>query len=68
MRVASPATLSRDRRVWAMAVAAVVGLWAASHPYLGVVHDARIYVLQALREIAPDRFASELIFQYGAQD
>lgn len=68
MRAVSSAALSGDRRVWGLAVAAVVGLWAVSHPYLGVVHDARIYVLQALREITPDRFAGELIFQYGAQD
>lgn len=57
-----------NRGAWALAIAAVVGIWAASHPYLGVVHDARIYVLQALRDMAPDRFADELIFQYGAQD
>lgn len=68
MRAAVFAAPSGDRRVWGLAVAAVVGLWAVSHPYLGVVHDARIYVLQALREIAPDRFAGELIFQFGAQD
>lgn len=43
-------------------------LWVATRPYHGVVGDARLYMVQALRELHPTRFANDLYFQFGSQD
>jgi len=37
-------------------------------PYLGLVHDARLYALQALNHSQNGRFAQDLFFKYGSQD
>jgi hypothetical protein len=43
-------------------------LWLATRPYEGVVQDARFYMVQALRELDPSRFADDLYFRFGSQD
>jgi hypothetical protein len=43
-------------------------LWLATRPYQGVVNDARLYMVQALRELYPARFDSDLYFRFGSQD
>ena len=45
-----------------------VAIWLASHPYLGIVHDARLYLVQALHAIDPVPFAGDLYFAYGSQN
>lgn len=46
----------------------VLGAWLACNPYLGIVHDARLYVAQVLRTLHPDVFDSDLFFAFGSQD
>lgn len=43
-------------------------LWVATRPYYGVVHDARFYIVEALRQLEPARFADDLYFRFGSQD
>jgi len=46
----------------------IAALWLATRPYPGIVHDARFYMVQALRELDPGRFADDLYFRFGSQD
>jgi hypothetical protein len=43
-------------------------LWISTHPYVGLVHDARLYAVQALHRLDPQRFAEDLYFAFGSQD
>jgi hypothetical protein len=43
-------------------------LWLATRPYYGIVHDALFYMLQAIHELNPNRFAEDLYFKFGSQD
>jgi hypothetical protein len=43
-------------------------LWIATHPYRGVIHDGRLYTIQALNTLQPGRFAQDLYFRFGSQD
>src|SRR5262249_40660022 len=45
----------------------IATLWAATRPYLGVVHDSRFYTVEVLNKLIPGRFADDLYFQYGSQ-
>lgn len=61
------------RRLWRgwVAVApilAICGLWMLMHPYMGVVHDARLYVAQAFNVLQPEIFGHDLFFAFGSQD
>jgi hypothetical protein len=49
-------------------VLCLVALWLATHPYVGVIHDARLYALQALHRLDPQHLASDLFVAYGSQD
>jgi hypothetical protein len=57
-----------DRAFTAAMVMLVATLWLATRPYFGVVQDARFYMLQALHELHPERFATDLYFEFGSQD
>lgn len=46
----------------------VVALWAVTRPYEGYVHDAQLYLVQALHRLEPARYAADLFFAYGSQD
>jgi hypothetical protein len=46
----------------------IAALWLATRPYQGIVDDARFYMVEALREIQPDGFASDLYFHFGSQN
>jgi hypothetical protein len=46
----------------------LAALWIAAHPYRGIIHDARLYAVQALHALDPGRFDQDLYFQYGSQD
>jgi hypothetical protein len=41
---------------------------ALANPYAGLVHDSRLYALQAMSLLNPDMFANDLYFQFGSQD
>lgn len=61
----------RDVLRWLSAAPAallIVGTWLLLHPYRGFVHDARLYAAQALRELSPEIFGSDLFFAFGSQD
>lgn len=46
----------------------VAGAWLLTHPYAGIVHDARLYAAQALRELNPVVFDRDMFFAFGSQD
>jgi hypothetical protein len=45
-----------------------VGLFVLIHPYRGLVHDARLYTLQALNHLHPELFLNDVFLKYGSQD
>jgi hypothetical protein len=55
--------------IWRTAalLCAVALLWLATRPYFGTVFDARFYMLEALNELYPARFAQDLYFKFGSQ-
>jgi hypothetical protein len=61
-----------DRPGWSLPGAAqiilLLALWVATHPYLGLVHDARFYSVEALSALEPGRFSNDLFFKYGSQN
>lgn len=63
------AAAPKQARLRALALAlSLAALWFALHPYRGVVHDGRLYAVQALNALHPERFGSDLYFRYGSQD
>lgn len=46
----------------------VAGLYALLHPYEGLIHDARLYTLQALNYLHPELYANDVFLKYGSQD
>ena len=46
----------------------VLLLDALANPYAGIVHDARLYALQALSHLHPGRYEKDLFFLFGSQD
>jgi hypothetical protein len=65
---AAPARSRSDRVFAAAMVLLIAALWIATRPYYGVVHDARLYMVEALHAIEPARFADDLYFRFGSQD
>lgn len=49
-------------------LALIVALWLATRPYGGIVHDAQLYLAQAMHRADPATFGSDLFFRYGSQD
>ncbi|QLI80987.1 hypothetical protein HZU75_05310 [Chitinibacter fontanus] len=41
--------------------------WVLAHPYRGIWHDARVYLIQAYHLANPQWFVGELWFAYGSQ-
>lgn len=60
------APLSRRGIVPLVALSAL--LWALSHGYHGLVHDARLYTLQALAHLHPESVANDVFLKFGSQD
>ncbi len=57
------------RRLQASALAlVVVTTWALCHPYRGIDHDARLYVLQALARLHPGTLGVDVFLRDGSQD
>jgi hypothetical protein len=46
----------------------LLALWIANHPYYGVIHDSRVYLIQALGSLYPGRLSQDLFLKYGSQD
>jgi len=42
--------------------------WALSHGYDGIVHDARLYTLQALAHRHPEALSADVFLKFGSQD
>jgi hypothetical protein len=42
--------------------------WGAAHTYRGIVHDARLYTLQALAHLHPTSLGFDVFLRYGSQD
>jgi hypothetical protein len=57
-----------ERRALAVRFLLLAALWVAARPYFGIVHDARLYMVQALHALQPERFAGDLYFAFGSQD
>lgn len=45
-----------------------VAVWALSHGYLGIFHDAGLYTLQALWHRNPAAVGEDVFLRYGSQD
>lgn len=46
----------------------IAGLYLLLHPYQGLVHDARLYTLQALNHLHPELYGNDVFLKYGSQD
>lgn len=46
----------------------VLAIWILGHPFDGLTHDARLYGVQALHYLYPERYGQDLFFLYGSQD
>lgn len=46
----------------------LVGLYLLVHPYQGLVHDSRIYTLQALNFLNPGVYGNDVYLKFGSQD
>ncbi len=51
-----------------LSIIAFLAIDALANPYAGIVHDARLYAVQALYHLQPDIYGKDLFFQYGSQD
>lgn len=57
------------RRIRAVAtIILLAALWLSTRPYFGIIHDSRLYTLQALAHIDPGRLSRDLYLAYGSQD
>lgn len=52
----------------AAALLAIVALWLATHPYGGIVHDGRLYTIQAMRAAGNAAISNDLFLKFGSQD
>jgi len=43
-------------------------IWTIARPYAGLVHDARLYALQAAARLNPDVYLGDLFLRYGSQN
>lgn len=46
----------------------IVGMCLLVHPYAGLIHDSRLYTLQALNHLHPELFGNDVFLKYGSQD
>jgi len=59
-----------DRSGWALrfaGVASLAALWALLRPYVGIVHDSRIYIGRALADLSPHTIGLEYAFVHDGQ-
>jgi hypothetical protein len=60
------APLSRSGVLAVLCLSVLV--WSLSHGYQGIVHDARLYTLQALAYLHPESLSGDVFLRYGSQD
>lgn len=46
----------------------ITGLYLLLHPYQGLIHDSRLYTLQALNHLHPELYGNDVFLKYGSQD
>ena len=63
-----PPVFEPQARTCLLLLAVIAALWMATRPYRGVIHDTRLYTVQAIGGAHPDRFATDLYLQFGSQD
>ncbi|MGH7022372.1 MAG: hypothetical protein ACREEB_02135 [Caulobacteraceae bacterium] len=66
--VSRAAARPRARGELLVAAILIAGMWVATRPYYGIIHDARLYSVQALNALYRGRFSADLYFKYGSQD
>jgi hypothetical protein len=61
---------SARERFWLPTLVALVAvvLFLLMHPYSGMVHDARLYTLQALNHLHPELYGNDVFVRFGSQD
>ena len=45
----------------------LVGFWLVLWPYRGLVHDSRLYTVEALKILYPENFRNEIFLMFGSQ-
>lgn len=55
-------------RQWPTMLVLLAGMFLLLHPYLGLVHDSRIYTLQALNLLHPELYGNDVYLRFGSQD
>lgn len=63
-----PITTVEHRWSLALLALATVALFLLLHPYAGLVHDARLYTLQALNHLHPEVYGNDVFVRFGSQD
>lgn len=46
----------------------VTSLLFLLHPYEGLIHDSRLYTLQALNHLSPELYGNDVFLRHGSQD
>lgn len=46
----------------------IAALYLLLRPYAGLIHDSRLYLLQALNHLHPDLYGADVFLKYGSQD
>jgi len=46
----------------------LISIWILSHPYKGIVHDSKLYTLQAMSHIKPEIFKHDLFLRFDSQE
>lgn len=46
----------------------IAGLFLLLNPYEGLIHDSRLYVLQALNRLQPELYGTDVFLKFGSQD
>jgi hypothetical protein len=68
----APATAARDSAPHLLGAALLAllwgALWALSHSYRGIFHDASLYTLQALGRLSPASLSQDVFLRFGSQD
>jgi len=59
---------STSRAFATCAAATILGLWLFTQPYVGLRHDAVLYLAQALESVRPAQFKQDLFFAFGSQN